>query len=449
MPISDIVNVSISTTSPGPTKAGFGTPLILSYSATWAERTRTYTSLAGVAADFATTTPEYLAAQAVFSQNPAPTKVVIGRCALKPTQQFKISIVTVKDSTDYKVKIGGVTFTFTSGVGTTNDLIATGLQAAITGVAGFTSALTGSVGQKAVTVTGNAPGNWTSFGGAAADGGIDRNLLAVIETEADPGVATDLAAILLENGKWYFPLTPFRSSAIIVAIAAWVEANSRMQVIDTCDSACATQAEGTIASDVMHAISAAGYARTAVFFKGNSREFGGAAIVGNRAPYDPGSETWKFAKPAGITPDNLTATEIVNLEAKHGNYYYSPTDGVSMTAQGTVGDGEFIDVIRLRDAIANDMGVRVLALLTNQLQGKVPFDDDGIGAVEAQMRASIKSFIATKGIAKSPAYTVTVPLAANVSAADKAARRLTGCSFTAPLAGAIHATTISGTLTLG
>ncbi len=43
-------------------------------------------------------------------------------------------------------------------------------------------------------------------------------------------------------------------------------------------------------------------------------------------------------------------------------------------------------------------------------------------------------------------YTITVPLASEVSASDKKNRKLSGVSFTARLAGAIHETQIKGTL---
>ena len=43
-------------------------------------------------------------------------------------------------------------------------------------------------------------------------------------------------------------------------------------------------------------------------------------------------------------------------------------------------------------------------------------------------------------------FTTSVPTAASVSDADKAARTLKGCKFTARLAGAIHLVEVSGTL---
>jgi len=50
MPLSDIANVAISLQTGGLTQQGFGTGLILGYSMTgWVERSRTYTSITGVA----------------------------------------------------------------------------------------------------------------------------------------------------------------------------------------------------------------------------------------------------------------------------------------------------------------------------------------------------------------------------------------------------------------
>lgn len=76
---NELINISITRQTQSVTRAGFTTPMILGSSATFTERLRTYTSLPGVAEDFAVTDNEYLMAQAVFSQDNAPTFVKIGR----------------------------------------------------------------------------------------------------------------------------------------------------------------------------------------------------------------------------------------------------------------------------------------------------------------------------------------------------------------------------------
>jgi hypothetical protein len=132
----------------GFSRAGYGIPLILSPNVAWAERVRSYTSLSGVASDFGATTPEYLAAQSIFSQNPKPTKIMIGRLANKPTVAWKITVSSVLNLTAYSVQIGTQTATYTSDANATNDEIADGLAAAITalGDAGIVAATTGRVG---------------------------------------------------------------------------------------------------------------------------------------------------------------------------------------------------------------------------------------------------------------------------------------------------------------
>jgi hypothetical protein len=105
MPLSDHVQVSISLDSIGIARAGFGIPLILSASVSWTERVRFYSSVNDVGADFATTSPEYLAAQEMFSQDNQPESIAIGRSANKPTQQYTVGAQQVVNSTGYNVQV--------------------------------------------------------------------------------------------------------------------------------------------------------------------------------------------------------------------------------------------------------------------------------------------------------------------------------------------------------
>lgn len=104
MPLTDLVSITVNLTSPGVTRLGFGIGLLLTCSATWVERQRTYNGLTAVGADFATTTPEYLAAQAYFGQSPAPPQLVIGRVSGKPSRVNQIYISSVQ-SIEYDVNV--------------------------------------------------------------------------------------------------------------------------------------------------------------------------------------------------------------------------------------------------------------------------------------------------------------------------------------------------------
>jgi len=83
LPVSNVVGVDIIMSPKAASGRNFGSLLILG-SATiipLAERIRLYSDPADIATDFGSTSEEYLAAAAYFSQSPAPTLVYVGRWA--------------------------------------------------------------------------------------------------------------------------------------------------------------------------------------------------------------------------------------------------------------------------------------------------------------------------------------------------------------------------------
>jgi hypothetical protein len=81
--VSDVVNVSINLAPVAVPLRNFGTLCIAgpSTSIDVSQRIRAYTTLDGVAADFGTTAPEYLAANLYFAQQPRPAILYVGRWA--------------------------------------------------------------------------------------------------------------------------------------------------------------------------------------------------------------------------------------------------------------------------------------------------------------------------------------------------------------------------------
>jgi len=162
-------------------------------------------------------------------------------------------------------------------------------------------------------------------------------------------------------------------------------------------------------------------------------------------PLDPGSYTAALKDLVGITKNDITPTQRTNILAKNANMY-SEVGGVGITEFGTVGEGEYIDIIILVDWLDARITEGVFSLLTRL--PKVPYTDGGIAGIEAEITKVLQLGQALGGIATDPQFTVTVPLASEVSQGDKAARVLNGVSFVATLTGAIHATNITGTVTL-
>lgn len=446
MPLSDIVNITVVTTNPGITAPGFGIALLLSYSATWVERTRTYSSYAGVLSDFAATTPEAQAAATYFGQQPAPQTLMIGRGALPPTTTWTIALeVVAATGTVYKVRIrDGVTnttFQYTVAPADTNDLIIAGLKAAYDALAltHFTSSIAGGAGSHVLVLAAATPANWIGIEVFDVSVGAVGGLLKLTEGGADPGVATDLAAVNNESQAWYGLLMLFKSQAIALATATWVEANGKFFDVASADTACATDADSG-ATDTCHQIKAAARARTAADFHPRNDEFFDVAKVGRWFPINPGRDNWRLKTLSGPTPVKFTATQIVNLKAKYAGWYYvigAGNSGVNVVGgDGKVGANEYIDVVRFIDWYTINLQVDLFNVLYQN--EKVPYTDGGIATIEAAIRARNELGILAGGIAATPAPTVLVPKAANVPTSDKANRVLNNVSTTWTLAGALN-----------
>jgi hypothetical protein len=435
--LNNIVTVSVSTLTTAVKQPGFGVPLIADYHTRWSERVRFYSDLAGMLTDgFTVNDGAYKAAAAVFAQSPQVTQLAIGRRANPPdlTVEFTPSAVNTKA---YKIDVigpAGVTGTasYTSDGTATVAEITAGLTSAINGLA---AGVTATDLTTAVRVKAGAAGQWFS---ASAQ---DTSLLASQQTHADPGIAADLAAIALENGTWYGLTLTTQGKSETTAAAAWAESALKLAFFTTQDMDTTT----VVGTDIASVLKNATEYRSAPFYSHRGDSFVGAAALGAGFPYDPGSLTFKFLRLAGVPSTPLTDTQIANLQSKNCNFY-TDFGGVSITAEGKVAAGEFIDVIRDRDWFQSRLQTRVYSALINAR--KVPFTDAGIAAVEAEVRAQLAEAISAGFLTASPAPVVTVPLASQVASIDKAARRLKTIQFNATLAGAIHLATISGTITV-
>lgn len=169
--------------------------------------------------------------------------------------------------------------------------------------------------------------------------------------------------------------------------------------------------------------------------------------------YESGTETAAYKQLAAVQPSTLTATEITDITEDHLNYFVT-VGSKNITAGGVTRAGEWMDVIRFRDWLKNDMQVRVTNLFVTN--SKIPFTDAGIALIQNQMLASLKAGQDVGGIAEEefdedgnsiPGYTTNVPNAASLSASEKASRKLSGLTFKARLSGAIHVADLNGSLT--
>lgn len=176
-------------------------------------------------------------------------------------------------------------------------------------------------------------------------------------------------------------------------------------------------------------------------------------IVAKGLSYPSGSETWAFKKLASVHPSKISSTLIKSIVDGHSNYF-AQYAGRNISMNGQVRAGEWIDVIRGRDWLQNDMQIRIFNLLL--MNPKVPYTNSGIGSVQNEMIASLKTAQKRGIVAEDefdeeenlvPGFTTSVPNSMSLTATQKASRILSNCKFSARLAGAIHVIRVDGALT--
>jgi len=493
--LNDVATITITTGTKTPTRAGFGYPLIAGYTTAFPERVRSYTSLSAMVTDgFATTDLIYKAAQAVFAQDPSPTKLYVGRCANTQAPSMRIyPHSSPLASTVYKLYLNGQQRYFTTDVSPTVAEITAGLTAALdpaawagltaytvgeyvkndTGpvkvyrctTAGTSAAAGGPTGTGAAITDGTCVWAYvgpdfanltatdnTTYVGLAGASAADQfrlyaeffNYLGIRDVTADGspnGIAADLSAIQIENDEWYGVVLTNQGSAVIAAAAAWVETQTKILFATTPDSDVIESGS----SDVASTLSAASYGRTALMWHPRNDQFAGAAWAGVGLPQDPGSITWKYKTLAGVTYSELSSTQLGYLRAKYCNFY-NRLAGISITQDGKVCDNEWIDVVRGIDWTKVRMQENVFSVLANAK--KIPYTDKGAATIQATIKAVLMEGVGNDLYAADPEPSVTVPKVADVSAADKASRLLPDVEFTATLAGAIHTVAVSGVVSV-
>ena len=78
---------------------------------------------------------------------------------------------------------------------------------------------------------------------------------------------------------------------------------------------------------------------------------------------------------SGITTDDLTEGEARAVHAKNGNTFEAFRN-ISITQNGKVAGGEWIDVIRFRDWLVETIKTEEFVMLINR--DKLPYTDAGI-----------------------------------------------------------------------
>ena len=430
-PIDSVVQVNILLNAAQATQKNFGRGLILgSSNRLGGPLFAIFQSAAAMlTAGFQTSDPEYVAAVSYFEQPISPPDVMVGYAPADVAQVATITPTAV-DLATYTVTINGVISSFTAGSGTSASLIVTGLKAAIAAQSPALPVVTS--GSTTLIVTSSSAGlSFTISVGAN---------LALANTTPSVGYDTALTNITNASGgtAWYALITCSRVASDIEDAAAWIEASGNYIYI-ACSSDAGVLVQATT-TDIASVLQAENYFRTALLWSAGQATFPDAAWVGLMLPFAPGSANWKFKTLTGSVADTLTASQVATLNSKNANYYYAIA-GISMTFNGNMAQGEWIDVILGRDWLKATIQADILTALANT--PKVPFTDQGISMISVILYADLQRGV-NQGVLAS--FTVTEPKASSFSVSQKNLRVLTGLSFTGVLAGALNSIVINGNL---
>lgn len=445
MSLDDVVNLSITALSTAPSRQGFGTPLIMAVHGK-PDTLLEYASPKEVSDDgFALTSPLYRLAQVLFSQNPKPAKILVGKRSLPYTQTVTLSPLKTTEGYHYTftlVDTAGVStaIDYTVLAGATTATIGTALAALLDPATDITAASVSGV----ITLTGVA-GKLFNLKGLPSP-----SILEVADTTADPGIATDLAAVeTADADTWYAVLFDHTSKLSAVAAAAWIEARRKIAFYNSTDSEILKSA---VTNDLASTLKAANYARSATLFSQQELlNYSAAGWVGRMLPTDPGYATWCYKTIKGIAADKFTGTQITQLKNKNCNFY-TVKGGVSVTMKGLSAFGEYLDITHGTDALYAGIQEEIFGRLAEA--DKVPYTDSGVDQIRNKLSAVLTRFSKPKSPggptfldpARPPV--ITFPKVADVSLQDRAARSLPDGTFTANLAGAIHDVQITGALTV-
>lgn len=487
--VSDVVNIAIVLQPNAAPTTNFGIALALGYSDVidTNQRYRIYTNLAGVASDFGTTAPEYVAADNFFSQAPQPALFYIGRWARTATSGVLHGGV-YSNTAEIAVlaTLQGITAgTMTISVdGTAHPLTALNF-AAIQNLNGAAAVLATALSSANVTYDGvynrfniesKTTGTSSAVSYAAATTGVDVS--SVLQLTAATGASAPVTGITAETpvaAVAAFQQFTYYGLAFAVAaqnditdsqheaIAAFVEGTQRIYGINC--SAAAT-IDPTQTSDLASVLAASGYNRTFTCY--SSTDFNSIfSFIGRAFTVDYTQQnstiTMKFKQEPGVIPEILTETQAAALKTKNCNAYVQYANGTAIIQEGVMCSGLYFDTRVGADWQANDLQTALFNALYLS-PTKIPQTDSGmhilLTVAEASMDRGVNNGLCAPGVwnetlqfgtlstgdTLSKGYYVYMPPVALQSISDRSARKAPPMQIAYKLAGAVHSA--SGTINI-
>lgn len=421
------LNLRITVKSKSITRESFGVPLLFGYHEAWlSDFVREYSEAAELLDDgFDTDHYLYKAALKVKSQKPnAPKTFKIGRRETALTQIINITPTVTTVGYKHAGTVDDKAYAYTV-------LDGDDLAAICTGVASAISAL--SVGVTADGSSGTEVVCTADDAGAVHSYEIGKGS-ELLDATTDTTTDNDLANVFDEDFNWYgLSVLDSGSKATGELVAETIEAYRKISTLQTADDECGDADED---EDLLSSLKDSNYERTGTIYH---RKIGGSeclalAWMAGALTRTPGSDTWAFKSPTGVTIDKLKTGFESAILAKNGNVY---DDEQGHTWEGKTASGQYFDVIRGVDWLYSELVATVkLFFETND---KVPYTNDGAGLLGSAIENVLERASKAPYNLLDPATTaVEVGKIEDQSDLDRQARVFPAISAAPRLQGAIH-----------
>lgn len=271
---------------------------------------------------------------------------------------------------------------------------------------------------------------------------------------ADADISETLTAIENENSSWFGLILCDRTVGTVTVAAAWIEAKEKIFITASDDSNIKDQNKATDTTSIAYSVQNSGYENTHVFYHSDAANiFPDAALMALLLAADVGSLTPEHKALPGISADNLTPNEEINIASKNAGFYREIA-GINAYSGSKTGSGEWIDVVISGYWMIARLQESCFTTLANAK--KIPYTGMGLVIMESAIRTvceqgitlgSFSEFAENEDGDQIGGYLIEMPDIADIAPAQKATRDLVGISVTAWLAGAIHTMKINVFLT--
>lgn len=438
------------------------------------ERLRSYTSIEGVADDFGTTDPEYLAALLYFSQSPKPSILYIARWVREDSPGLLYGgMATTTMETWTAITDGSMSLAIDGDAVALTSLdfhSATNMN----GVASVINTALGSDGDctwdgtKFIITSGTAGAD--SSVGYATSGASGTNvsalagLTATLAYDPVPGYDAETPVQCAEtladvSGEWYglmFAASTMPTDDQSMAVAGFIEAASKARVFGY--TVTDIRAKSAVyASDLFTRLKALSYDRSIGQYS-TSSPYAVASLLGRAFTVNFNANrstiTLKFKAEPGIVAETITETEATALAAKNANVFVNYDNDTAIVQEGKVASGAYFDEVHGLDWLQNAIQTECFNLLY-QSKTKVPQTESGVGQIVSTIakvcREAINNGLIAPGVWNADGfgqlaqgdylpqgfYIYSQPIV-DQAQSEREARKAPPIQVAAKLAGAVH-----------